>query len=107
MPIDCGYQQCPEAYTRYFLLQTSQNGENWKTYEPEKFEPRISRQFSNYEIFRSDDNFNKGMLLGNDRSNLASKTIQLKPSIDFVHYVRIIPVDYINGPACLRHRDKR
>ena len=102
MPTDCGYEQCPEGYTRYFLLQTSQNGENWKTYEPEKFEPKISRQFSNYEIFRSDENFNKGMLLGNARSNLASKTIQLKPSIDFVHYVRIIPVDYINGPACLR-----
>ena len=63
-------------------------------------------------VFRNNQNFNKGMLLANelyknhssDKYFLVNRRIiHLKPSIDFVHYVRIIPVDYDHGRrVCLR-----
>lgn len=97
MPTSCDGLACPEGYTRWLQVRTSKNGENWETYK--NGDDSLKEKFRDYPRFRF---FKETMIQGNNRSNIQGIDIHFNPPLTFSHFIRVIPLDYVQGPACLR-----
>ena len=97
MPTSCDSIACPEGYTRWLQVRTSKNGENWEIYK--NYDDSLKQRFGDYKSFQF---FEDSMIKANNRSNMGGIDIHFNPPLVFSHFLRIIPLDYVQGPACLR-----
>ena len=102
MPNSCGENEnCPAGYTRWFVIKYSMNGDDWIDYEPSNQPSKpLNQRFKKYKQYKNE--FSNKLLIGNNETNHQGKLIDLNPPIKFAHYIRIVPIDYVTAPACLR-----